>query len=120
MKDDDADKVTLSRTRLLNRFETGGSGGIATSSALTRVMDRYLKRRLRRFATPGCGWSIMAVGSYGRRELSFASDVDCVLLHKGPEPVDAVGALEKAVLELWNSGIHASVAVYRLDKANRL
>ena len=48
--------------------------------------------------------ALVALGGYGRRELSTGSDLDLVLLHGGFKP-DAINALNRAVMyPLWDSG----------------
>lgn len=116
----DVQVVTSARDRILQRFSSGKKDGIDTSLALSRTMDEYFERCLHPLVRPDCGWAVVAVGSYGRRELTFSSDVDCILLHRQGEPRKAVSVLEQSVLELWNAGIHASVAIYRIDRADRL
>jgi len=109
--------VSEGRQAAIDDFAIGKTGGRDTSIALTRQMDRYLLGNIGPCASSDGGWAVTAVGSYGRSELSFGSDVDCMLLHVGPEPRHAVRKLEQSVRELWNTGIRASVAVYRLDRA---
>ncbi len=134
----DPDPRTLVRTleraraRALQRFRSGQADGPLTASALARGLDGFLRAALassaalddpsrldrpRRREGP---FAVFAVGSYGRAALCFHSDVDCLLLHLGEEPHQAVHAIAEAVRALWDIGIRARVAVYSLSRARRL
>ncbi|UYM04392.1 [protein-PII] uridylyltransferase [Solicola gregarius] len=60
----------------------------------------------------GCGLALVAVGGYGRSELSPASDVDVVLLHDPRMPSETVAAAaEKVWYPLWDDGVLLDHAV---------
>ena len=60
----------------------------------------------------GCGLALVAVGGYGRSELSPASDVDVVLLHDPAIAGAAVSKVAEAVwYPLWDDGVLLDHAV---------
>ncbi|MGH3358384.1 MAG: [protein-PII] uridylyltransferase, partial [Nocardioidaceae bacterium] len=60
----------------------------------------------------GSGLVLVAVGGYGRSELSPASDVDVVLLHDPAMPPATVATVaEKMWYPLWDDGVQLDHAV---------
>jgi len=62
--------------------------------------------------------SLIAVGGYGRRELNIHSDIDLLILHDFPAPVEQ--ALENAGVDafiqfLWDIGLEVGLSVRGLD-----
>jgi [protein-PII] uridylyltransferase len=96
-------------------------GGLAFGEAYAVLLDGVLARLLEKAGSPD-HVAIVALGSYGRRELCPGSDVDVLLVHQG---------LERSVADaiwypLWDAGVvvgHAArtpkeaVAVARGDLA---
>ena len=115
-------RLMARRADALARFVVGEATGVATSWELTRAVDSCLGEAIGPCPEPStpCRWVLLAVGSYGRRELSFSSDVDCVLLHEGAEPRARVAALTALVQAMWNGGLRAAIAVYDLRRAREL
>ncbi|HEX6310326.1 MAG TPA: [protein-PII] uridylyltransferase [Acidimicrobiia bacterium] len=68
--------------------------GVEFGRALSDALDTVLTRLLAEVEVPG-RWSLVALGSYARRELCPASDVDVMFLHDGR------GAVSEAVNGLW-------------------
>lgn len=63
-------------------------------------------------------FAIVALGGYGRRELSFGSDLDLVLLHT--EDADGVDALAAALwYPLWDAGYKLDHSVRTVEQAIR-
>ncbi|WP_448381802.1 [protein-PII] uridylyltransferase [Desulfosoma sp.] len=50
------------------------------------------------------GWCAAAVGGFGRGQLSFASDLDLVFLHKRRLPSALEAAIRRVVPALWDAG----------------
>ncbi|MEJ5364660.1 MAG: [protein-PII] uridylyltransferase [Desulfosoma sp.] len=50
------------------------------------------------------GWCAAAVGGFGRGQLSFASDLDLVFLHKRRLPSALEAAIRRVVPGLWDAG----------------
>ncbi|MET9497321.1 [protein-PII] uridylyltransferase [Streptomyces sp. NPDC006552] len=74
-------------------------------SALADLTDDWLAR-LFRAGKPGPGISLVAVGGYGRGELSPRSDLDLLLLHDGAADPDTVAALADRIwYPVWDLGL---------------
>lgn len=101
--------------------ETQGPGGYAAArlrllqekapsgpdrrTALAALTDDWLAA-LFAAAAPPKGVALVAVGGYGRAELSPRSDLDLLLLHDGTAPQEAVAALaDRLWYPVWDLGI---------------
>ncbi|MFJ3609757.1 [protein-PII] uridylyltransferase [Streptomyces hydrogenans] len=74
-------------------------------TALARLTDEWLAA-LFAAAAPPKGVALVAVGGYGRAELSPRSDLDLLLLHDGSAPQEAVAALaDRLWYPVWDLGI---------------
>ncbi|MDH6144694.1 [protein-PII] uridylyltransferase [Kitasatospora sp. GP30] len=87
--------------------------GQARRTALARLTDDWLAALFQR-ADPPPGTALVAVGGYGRGELSPRSDLDLVLLHDGA----AVGELaDRLWYPVWDSGMKLDHSVRKLAEA---
>ena len=67
------------------------------------------------------GIALVAVGGYGRQELSPGSDLDVVLLHEAALTPEAVGRIaEKIWYPVWDSGAKLDHSVRTVDEAREL
>ncbi|WP_431684006.1 [protein-PII] uridylyltransferase [Kitasatospora sp. KL5] len=98
------------RTRLL---ADPGLGGAARRTALARLTDGWLAGLYRDAGAPA-GTALVAVGGYGRGELSPRSDLDVLLLHEGP--IDP-RLPERIWYPVWDSGAALDHSVRTLDEA---
>ncbi|MBW1601275.1 [protein-PII] uridylyltransferase [Streptomyces sp. JJ66] len=93
-----------SRLRLLR----GAEPGPARRTALATLTDTWLTHLLAQ-ATPGhppAGIALVAVGGYGRRELSPRSDLDVLLLHDGTlDPADLAKLADGIWYPVWDQGL---------------
>ncbi|MFG2206335.1 [protein-PII] uridylyltransferase [Streptomyces sp. NPDC048638] len=83
-------------------------------AALARLTDNWLAALLDRAATAAGipGAALVAVGGYGRGELSPRSDLDLLLLHDGRAGTDAVAALADHLwYPVWDLGLDLDHAV---------
>lgn len=64
------------------------------------------------------GTALVAVGGYGRGELSPGSDLDLVLLHSGKDDVEALA--EKIWYPVWDSGMRLDHSVRTPEQTRRL
>ncbi|MFG3190901.1 [protein-PII] uridylyltransferase [Streptomyces omiyaensis] len=79
--------------------------GPSRRTALARLTDDWLAA-LFAAAAPPRGVALVAVGGYGRAELSPRSDLDLLLLHDGSAPGEAVAALADRIwYPVWDLGI---------------
>ncbi|WP_405795395.1 [protein-PII] uridylyltransferase [Streptomyces longwoodensis] len=104
------------RLRLLTE---GARSGPPRRTALSGLTDDWLAG-LFTAAAPGLrGASLIAVGGYGRGELSPRSDLDLVLLHDGSDP-EAVAALaDRLWYPVWDLGLALDHSVRTPAEARR-
>lgn len=105
------------------RGETGGDGarGRAVPRGFAEVRarrsaeaDRWLSRLLG--AEPGT--ALVAVGGYGRRELTPGSDLDVVLVHRGE--ADIARLADRIWYPIWDSGTRLDHAVRTVGEAREV
>jgi [protein-PII] uridylyltransferase len=90
------------RLRLLSE---GARSGPPRRAALAELTDQWLAGLFDAGAAGLRGVSLVAVGGYGRGELSPRSDLDLLLLHDGAEP-DAIAALADRIwYPVWDLGL---------------
>jgi [protein-PII] uridylyltransferase len=65
----------------------------------------------------GAGWSLVALGGYGRGELAPFSDVDLMLLHDGRPKKEVDEAARQVFYPLWDSGLEVGNAVRTVRQA---
>ena len=85
--------------------------------ALSEIVDDVVRESLADIDA-GSSWSVLALGSYARRELAPGSDVDIMLLHRAgrhrsPDP-DTAGALW---YPLWDAGFTLGQSVRSVKDA---
>ncbi|MFF4601240.1 [protein-PII] uridylyltransferase [Streptomyces sp. NPDC001339] len=91
-------------------------------AALARLTDDWLAGLLTRHATaPGLsGTALVAVGGYGRGELSPRSDLDLVLLHDGHADPRALAALADHLwYPVWDLGLALDHSVRTVAEARK-
>ncbi|MFJ2728083.1 [protein-PII] uridylyltransferase [Streptomyces collinus] len=104
------------RLRLLGEEARSGPPRRAALAGLT---DDWLAGLFTAAAPDLRGVSVVAVGGYGRGELSPRSDLDLLLLHDGNAP-DAVAALaDRLWYPVWDLGLALDHSVRTLAEARR-
>jgi len=93
------------------RSVSRGNGGSEVCGLLSDVLDEAVRELVRPVAE---GVAIVAVGGYGRRELSPHSDVDLMLLHDGG---DRSGLAADLFRPLWDAKLRVGHSVRTLDEA---
>ncbi|MGA6154829.1 [protein-PII] uridylyltransferase [Stenotrophomonas sp. NPDC087984] len=106
------------RLRLL---QDGSRSGPPRRSALAELTDQWLAALLTggaQTAGIGRGVALVAVGGYGRGELSPRSDLDVLLLHDGSADRSALAALADHVwYPVWDMGLALDHSVRTPDEA---
>ncbi|MFF8387468.1 [protein-PII] uridylyltransferase [Streptomyces kanasensis] len=117
-KDDDSGPGGYAAARLaLLRQE--GRPGPPRRAALARLTDDWLAA-LYAAADPPRGTALVAVGGYGRGELSPRSDLDLLLLHDGSAAPGAVAALaDRLWYPVWDLGLALDHSVRTPGEARR-
>ncbi|WAP58560.1 [protein-PII] uridylyltransferase [Streptomyces sp. S465] len=108
------------RLRLL---QEGARSGPPRRSALADLTDQWLATLLTggaRATGIGRGVALVAVGGYGRAELSPRSDLDVLLLHDGSADRSALAALADLVwYPVWDMGLALDHSVRTPEEARR-
>jgi len=68
----------------------------------------------------GQGLTVVALGSYGRRELCFGSDVDLMVLHQGKLLPGWAERISRALYVLWDAKLEVGHAVMTIAECIRL
>lgn len=93
------------------RGERAGTGGEEVCAILTSKLDSAIQEIV---ADLPPDMAVIAVGGYGRGELSLFSDVDLMLLHDRRHPGDAASALFRP---LWDAGLRVGHSVRHIAEA---
>ncbi|WP_435880771.1 [protein-PII] uridylyltransferase [Streptomyces werraensis] len=90
------------RLRLLNEKARSGP---PRRSALAGLTDEWLAGLFAAGAPGARGVSLVAVGGYGRAELSPRSDLDLLLLHDGSAPETVSALADRLWYPVWDRGL---------------
>lgn len=104
------------RLRLLTE---GARSGPPRRAALSELTDRWLAGLFESGARGLRGVSLLAVGGYGRGELSPRSDLDLFLLHDGSDPAAVAALADRLWYPVWDMGIALDHSVRTLAEARR-
>lgn len=102
---------TAARAELLDR---PGLTGRPRRAALARLTDDWLAALLAAAGAPPAGVALVAVGGYGRGELSPRSDLDVLLLHDGPIARELP---ERIWYPVWDAGAKLDHSVRTVAEA---
>ena len=83
--------------------------GAAFCGLLSEKVDLWLQQLWENAGGPATGAALVAVGGYGRSELSPGSDIDVYLLYEPKTPVSALA--ESIWYPIWDEGIKLGHAV---------
>ncbi|MFC7218236.1 [protein-PII] uridylyltransferase [Streptomyces polyrhachis] len=106
----------------LSLLTEGARSGPPRRAGLAQVTDRWLAALLHTAAGDGGagplkGISLVAVGGYGRGELSPRSDLDLLLLHDGSRKGPALAAVADALwYPVWDQGLALDHSVRTLPE----
>ncbi|KUN01627.1 protein-PII uridylyltransferase [Streptomyces yokosukanensis] len=90
------------RLRLLTE---GARSGPPRRAALAELTDDWLAGLFTAAAQDTAGVSLVAVGGYGRGELSPRSDLDLLLLHDGGDPGAVAALADRLWYPVWDLGL---------------
>ncbi|MFS4094829.1 [protein-PII] uridylyltransferase [Streptomyces sp. AF1A] len=90
------------RLRLLTE---GARSGPPRRAALATLTDDWLAGLFAAAAGPAHGVCLVAVGGYGRGELSPRSDLDLLLLHDGSDPTAVAAVADRLWYPVWDLGL---------------
>lgn len=106
---------TLARDDLLVSVDLAGA---AWCRAYSDLVDRWLAELFDEVVTDPQGVALVAVGGYGRAELSPQSDIDVVLVHRGRSDIRTIA--ERLWYPVWDEGLKLGHAVRTPREALRL
>lgn len=116
----DSLKTHLARRReQIRALHRTGATGFETCAALTESMDAAIRSGFDTLPGPvQKQLAVLAVGGYGRAELSPESDIDIMIVYHpvGRDP-DAAGAAQAFLHILWDAGVDAGHSVRTVDDA---
>ncbi|WP_030346472.1 [protein-PII] uridylyltransferase [Streptomyces sp. NRRL S-1022] len=104
------------RLRLLTE---GARSGPPRRTALSELTDDWLAGLFGAAAGAAHGVSLVAVGGYGRGELSPRSDLDLVLLHDGSDPAAVAALADRIWYPVWDLGLALDHSVRTPAEARR-
>ncbi|SCD85117.1 [protein-PII] uridylyltransferase [Streptomyces althioticus] len=104
------------RLRLLNEKARSGP---PRRSALAGLTDAWLAGLFAAGAPGARGVSLVAVGGYGRAELSPRSDLDLLLLHDGNHPETVSKLADRLWYPVWDLGLDLDHSVRTPAEARR-
>ncbi|MFF7969101.1 [protein-PII] uridylyltransferase [Streptomyces sp. NPDC007903] len=89
----------------LHLLTEGARSGPPRRTALAELTDDWLTGLFAAAAPAAKGVSLVAVGGYGRGELSPRSDLDLLLLHDGSDPAAVAALADRLWYPVWDLGI---------------
>ncbi|MCS7048865.1 MAG: [protein-PII] uridylyltransferase [Verrucomicrobiae bacterium] len=115
--------LELEQHRLL-RLHRGGAGGreVARSRALLieTLLRHLLRAALSQHPQPSGALALVAIGGFGRGELSPCSDVDIMFLHGGGNGNRAAAiepVVQRVLYPLWDLGLKVGHSTRSIDEA---
>lgn len=109
-------KIETQRLHLRHRFGISGSQIVAARSLVVDLLIQKIARQAVEERLGGevdvANFAIVALGGYGRQELSPQSDIDVMFLYKGRRDADRAAKLSEAILySLWDVGFNVGHSV---------
>jgi len=100
--------------------------GLRISHKYADLMDQFIRslflsagftKKIK--GTGDNGLAIMALGSYGRREFCFESDVDLMVIHQGRLPPEMNEIITGAIYPLWDAKLEVGYSVFSVQECIR-
>lgn len=109
-------KIETQRLHLRHRFGISGSQIVAARSLVVDLLIHRIARLAVEERLDGAveadNFAIIALGGYGRQELSPQSDIDVMFLYKGRREAERAAKLSEAILySLWDVGFNVGHSV---------
>ena len=109
-------KIETQRLHLRHRFGISGSQIVAARSLVVDLLIHRIARLAVEDRLGGAveadNFAIVALGGYGRQELSPQSDIDVMFLYKGRREAERAAKLSEAILyALWDVGFNVGHSV---------
>lgn len=114
-------KIETQRLHLRHRFGISGSQIVAARSLVVDLLIHRIARSAVEERLGGAvdvaNFAIVALGGYGRQELSPQSDIDVMFLYQGRKDADRAARLSEAILYLlWDVGFNVGHSVRSLSE----
>ncbi|GAA2512272.1 [protein-PII] uridylyltransferase [Streptomyces longisporus] len=103
----------------LHLLTEGAQSGPPRRTALSELTDDWLTGLFAAGAEGLRGVSLVAVGGYGRGELSPRSDLDLLLLHDGSDPKAVAALADRIWYPVWDLGLALDHSVRTPAEARR-
>ncbi|MET8577439.1 [protein-PII] uridylyltransferase [Streptomyces sp. NPDC005012] len=103
----------------LGLLQEEARSGPSRRKALAGLTDRWLAGLFAAAAPTARGIALVAVGGYGRGELSPRSDLDLLLLHDGSDPSAVAAVADRLWYPVWDLGIALDHSVRTPAEARR-
>jgi len=119
------EELKESRTRLISRLPVSQAMS-AFHADHTEIMDQYFRDSLQesetghRLFSKKTPFAFLAVGGYGREELSLHSDIDILILFDSRIPSSAKGLTEDMLYPLWDLGLDLGYGTRTIKDCLRL
>ncbi len=94
--------------------------GIIRARTYAGDLLNLLSKHLRQGYFPETGWFMAAVGGFGRGDLSFASDLDLVFVHRHKLSSDLKRIIEWLIRGLWDQGFEVGHTVSTASQLKQL
>ncbi|MGV8075298.1 MAG: [protein-PII] uridylyltransferase [Syntrophobacteraceae bacterium] len=94
--------------------------GLLAARTYSQSVRDSLQKTLASGVFAAKGWALVAVGGFGRGELSFASDLDLLFLHSNRLPQVLQDVVRELVYGLWDDGFEVGHATASVSAVNRL
>lgn len=115
-------KQTLDALKLDLSLEFSHKGNITTiTRKLVEGIDSILMTLFHRHALQkDNGLCLLALGSYGRRELQLHSDIDLLILYHVKTPASSLDRAERFIQDCWDIGLEISHQIIPVDACAEL
>ena len=119
------EELKESRNRLISLLPVSQTMG-AFQADHTEIMDEYFRGSLQeseaghRLSSKRTPFAFIAVGGYGRKELSLHSDIDILILFGSKIPSSAKGLTEDILYPLWDVGLELGYGTRTIKDCLRL